>query len=313
MLDSFYRTFVDRIGNSLLPAAPIDYAALCLKARPYLLAPFLQLRVGEHFPRLDLPRSSWASGRLTYVSPGGPIDADAWRANLAKIGGWLGHSWEIAAATVSTVTLIRREPMADAVAFDRHLLRPGCLYLGTDVATRQPTYLRIADMTSGTFLPGNSGSGKSNALHVIMQSVLANLASFSAVYLIDGKDGVAAARYRNAAPGKLRVLWEERDVWQLTSSLVTTMRQRNAAQRDAGLDNASSVGRHLVDDDQDEVLGPRRIATTTRCLRELRAIPCPASPRRNSRTPRSILWLRLGRCPKACRKQKQKPSQGVVE
>lgn len=94
-------------------------------------------------------------------------------------------------------------------------------------------------MTSGTFIPGASGTGKSNALHIIIQSLLTNLALFEAVYLIDGKDGVAFNRYRHAAPGKLYVLWQDAEVWKLVGDLTALMRRRNELQRDRGIDNAT--------------------------------------------------------------------------
>lgn len=95
-------------------------------------------------------------------------------------------------------------------------------------------------MTSGTLVTGASGTGKTNALHILVQSLVANRALFDAIYLIDGKDGVAFNRYRNAAPGKVHVLWKDADVWQLMSKLTAEMRQRNEAQRDKNIDNAIS-------------------------------------------------------------------------
>lgn len=61
-----------------------------------------------------------------------------------------------------------------------------------------------------------------------------------AIWLADGKDGVAFNRYRNALPGKLHVLWDKPDVWHLaeqrqqltlTISLATVARLSLTTQR----------------------------------------------------------------------------------
>lgn len=231
-----YDLFIDCIGDSKSPPPPINYATLTPAARPFLLAPYLKLMLGDRFPRLDLASSS---SSLTYVSTGGPIAIGQWRPLLPTIGAWLGGAWEIASSTANSITLARRAPLPAIIPFDPRHVKQGALFLGIDVDTREPAYIPFAGMTSGTFIPGTSGSGKTNALHILLQSVFRNLALFTEVYIIDGKDGVAAVRYRNAAPGKVHVLWDEPEVWQLTTRLVATMRARNAQQREAGIDNAA--------------------------------------------------------------------------
>ena len=217
----------------------VDYAALPKEARPYLLAPFLNILVGDAYPRLDFERTDIAAGRLVYLVTGGPADPLLWQPHMDKASAWLGDHWALTAHTVSTITLTRQTPLPAQMPFDPRRLKPGHLYLGADLTSHQPVYLPFADMTSGTFIPGTSGGGKSNAVHVLLKSLFANLNLFAAVYLVDGKDGVAFNRYRNVAPGKVHVLWDEKDLWELTTTLVATMRQRNHAQREAGLDKTT--------------------------------------------------------------------------
>lgn len=249
-----YKTMTNATNRSLLlngyklllrgltesrPFPRYDYHALPKAARPYLLGPYLDLSVGGAFPQLCWDTSDVHAGRLVYICTGGPVDANAWRQRLPDISAWLGHAWTIGDITANTLTLVRRAPLPAAIPFQQHQLQPGALLLGIDTDTHQTALLPYADMTSGTFIPGASGTGKSNALHIIVQSLLAHLDLFEAVYLIDGKDGVAFNRYRNAAPGKVEVLWNDADVWQLMASLNDRMRQRNQEQRDQGIDNAT--------------------------------------------------------------------------
>jgi hypothetical protein len=218
----------------------IDFHKLPHGARPYLLAGFLNIRIGNRHPYLCFDQSSVPGGRLTYVSPGGPIDASVWEQALPIINGYLGDAWSIARVAVDTITLVRRTPLPAVMPFAPSMLKSGHLFIGINVADHQPYYLPLQSMTSGTFIPGASGTGKSNALDLLLQSIFANLEQFAAVYLVDGKDGVSMNRYRSVAPNKVIVLWEERDLWTITSELVATMRARNVAQREANRDNATS-------------------------------------------------------------------------
>lgn len=230
-------------------AMPIDYAALNPEARPYLLGPFLNLSFGNAYPQLDLHRSNPSPGRLVYIAANGPSDETTWRQHLPAISGWLGGEWELTHHTVSIAVLERRTPLPDTFAMNNRALAAGSLYMGVDVQTRRHVRMPFADMTAGTFIPGATGTGKSNALHVLLQSIFANLTLFSAVYLVDGKDGVTMNRYARIAPGKVHVLWEERDVWHLTTELVAFMRARNVAQRNANQDNATASFVALVIDE----------------------------------------------------------------
>lgn len=235
--DTYARLLRDLAEPS--PLRRIDFHALPHGARPYLLGPYLGALVGGVYPRLCWDTSDIAKGTLTYVFPGGPADANAWRQKLPEISAWLGETWTMGAATANTLTLIRRTPLPQTMPFLRSHLKPGVLFLGIDAETQRPATLPFAEMTSGTFIPGASGTGKSNALHIIIQSLLSNLRLFQAVYLIDGKDGVAFNRYRNAAPGKVHVLWLDAEVWTLIGDLTALMRRRNEEQRERGTDNAT--------------------------------------------------------------------------
>lgn len=235
--DAYKRLLRDLAEPS--PIRRMDFHALPQGARPHLLGPYLNTLVGGAYPRLCWDTSDIANGTLTYVFPGGPADANAWRQKLPDICAWLGQTWTMGAATANTLTLIRRAPLPEILPFTPGLLKPGTLFLGIDTETHRPATLPFSEMTSGTFIPGASGTGKSNAMHIIIQSLLTNLHLFQAVYLIDGKDGVAFNRYRNAAPGKVHVLWQDAEVWKLVGDLTAVMSRRNEIQRDQGIDNAT--------------------------------------------------------------------------
>lgn len=240
--DHYLKCLVDLAVDEVTPyrIRPINFHTLPKGARPYFLTPFLNLQIGKRFPYLCFDRSLVAQGQLTYVSTTGPIDLLAWERALPLISGYLGDTWAIGSASIDTITLLRREPLPAVLPFARSMLKPAHLFVGIDAFDHQPYYLPLAEMTSGTFIPGASGTGKSNALDLLLQSIFANLDQFAAVYLVDGKDGVSMNRYRAVAPDKVSVLWEERELWETTSQLVATMRARNVAQREANLDNATT-------------------------------------------------------------------------
>lgn len=239
ILRRYHQLLADLLEGPLPGVKPlkIDFAALPSDARCYLLAPYLNLVVGGVYPHLDLTRSD-PNHTLVFIHTGGPADPHAWRTRLDQISAWLGNAWHLTDHTANTVTLTQRLPLPAAIPMDTAYIRRGALFTGIDTTTLKPTHLPFADMTSGTFIPGAAGSGKSNALHILLQSLFANLDLFSHVYLIDGKQGVAFNRYSNQHP-KVSVLWEDADLWQLTSQLIGTMRSRNEAQRQTGIDNAT--------------------------------------------------------------------------
>lgn len=246
-----YGFFLENMIDPLIPGGrphKVDFHALPLAARPYLLGPFLGLVVGGRFPQLCLQRSQFAQGHLTYICTSGPADPAQWAPLLPKVNAWLGGSWTITATTASSITLTHRQPLPAIIPFQPHFLQKGALFLGIDTATYRVVHLPFADMTSGTFIAGVSGSGKSQAVHLLLRSIFANLDQFTAVFLCDGKDGVAFQRYANRHP-KVKVLWEDHDLWALTSTLVTEMGRRNAEQRRLGIDNTSSNFIALVIDE----------------------------------------------------------------
>ncbi|MEQ1719479.1 MAG: FtsK/SpoIIIE domain-containing protein [Hyphomicrobium sp.] len=211
-----------------------------IHARPYLLGPYLGIHPGDRFARLCLMRSVPSRGRLVIIQSGGPIDADVWRSHLPKINAWLGGAWAIADVAATAIRLIQRAELPKEIPMRREYLRNGALYLGFSTETQQPTYLPFSELSSGTFIVGAAGSGKSNATHLLMQSILANLHLFQAVLCVDGKEGMTFARYRNAAPAKLRILTDEPDLWKLTAQLVAITKARNATLARTGMDKAPS-------------------------------------------------------------------------
>jgi hypothetical protein len=235
----------DMLDPIALPRAPfparpleIDFHALPQPARPYLLGPFFAVHAAGRFAEVCLARSSPDAGKIVIVQTGGPMDAEAWRARLPALNAWLGDGWSIAADDASTVTLIRRRPLPATLPFHKQFLTRGALFVGIDVDTHRPVHIPFADLSAGTYIPGASGSGKTSALHILLRSIFINLDLFAAVYLVDGKDGVAMARYAGLHP-KIKVLYDEPDVWQLAADLNSLMRQRNATQRAAGTDKAT--------------------------------------------------------------------------
>ncbi|KUO58135.1 MAG: hypothetical protein APF80_11920 [Alphaproteobacteria bacterium BRH_c36] len=236
-----YHRLLDEMRESSIPGIkPVRLAfdTLAPAARPYLLAPYLDLAIGSKFPRLCLTRSKPDAGRLVYLSPGGPIDSETWRLRLGDISSWLGGAWSVESVDATSITLIQRVPLPAIIPFKRSLLRNAHLLVGIDINTHRPAYIPFADLSAGTYVPGTSGTGKSSALHILLRSIFANLDLFSAVYILDGKDGVGMYRYTHLHP-KIRVLYDEADVWQLMADLNDLMRQRNAEQRAAGIDKTT--------------------------------------------------------------------------
>lgn len=213
----------------------VDYDALPPAARPYLLAPYLQLDIGTAYPRLCLDRSEPTKGRVTYISAGGAIDVTAWQQSLSKIDAWLGGSWAVDAHTATTITLIRRTPLPDVIPFNPAWLKDQHLFLGIDIATHSPFYVPLKDMTH-TLVCGTTGMGKSNGLHVLVRSLLHNIRHFEHVHLVCGKGGVAFRRYTGIHP-KVSTWSEPDDLWKLTADLVATMKARNARMAAEGRDN----------------------------------------------------------------------------
>lgn len=215
----------------------VDFHAL-KTGRAYLLGPYLGIHPGDRYARLCLARSRPAAGLLVILQSGGPIDADLWRSHLPRINAWLGGNWSVTATAANTITLIQRPELPKSIIMQPGYLRAGALFIGINTDTHQPAYLPFSEMTSGTFIVGAAGSGKSNATHLLMQSILANLNLFQAVFCVDGKEGMTFVRYRNAAPDKLRVLSDEADLWKLTHELVAITKARNATLARMGFDKA---------------------------------------------------------------------------
>ncbi|MEQ1694375.1 MAG: FtsK/SpoIIIE domain-containing protein [Hyphomicrobiaceae bacterium] len=221
----------------------VDFAALHPAARPYLLGAYLNIHQADRLPEVDLTLSRPTEGRIVIVQHGGPVDVILWRSKLPDINAWLNagdtsKTWAITGHTATSLTLTAQPKLPAAIPYARTMLKRDALYAGIDTTTRTPHHIPFAAMTSGTLVAGVAGSGKSNAIHILMRSLLANHGNFQHIYAIDGKDGVAFNRYRDLTP-KLTVLWEEGDFWKLTPHLLDIMRTRNAQQRHAGRDNAT--------------------------------------------------------------------------
>lgn len=243
----FLRDMIDPL-RSLEPGVPtpkprtVDFAAMPLSGRCYLLGPYLNIQQNNRFAEVDLARSDPAR-RLVIVQTGGPVDVELWRSRTDAItawltGGTLTGTWVVSAHSASTVTLARQPSLPAVIPFDRSHLAPAALFAGIDVVSRKPLHIPFADLTAGTYIPGSSGTGKTSALHVLLRSIFANLQLFAAVYLIDGKDGVAMQRYARLH-SKVHVLFDEPEVWKLAAELVEFMRARNAEQRALGIDKAT--------------------------------------------------------------------------
>jgi hypothetical protein len=248
LVNFWYGWLLEEMLDPLVPGArprKVDFTSLTYAARPYLLGPFLNIVVGREFARLSFQGSHPEQGLLVYETQRGPSDPAIYRANLPTIASWLNsmwvpkdHTWTVAGHGPNHVTLQRREGLPRLLPFTDRCLKPGQLFLGFEAESHEPFHIPFADLTSGTLIPGAAGSGKTNGMHVILRSLFANLDQFAHVYLIDGKEGVAFHRYAKMHP-KVAVLWDEQEVWDLTSRLVAEMQQRNARQREAGIDKQS--------------------------------------------------------------------------
>ena len=222
----------------------VDFSALDLYARPYLIGPYLGIAQNNRFAEVDLESSRPSEGRIVLVQSGGPVDGDLWRSHMPAINAWLSihnfpGTWVLSRVRASRIVLDHKQDLPNVIPFDRRTLVKGSLFVGIDTVTRKPVHIPFSELSAGTYVPGTSGSGKTSALHILLRSIFANLDLFSAVYLIDGKDGVAMSRYARLHP-KVRVLYEEPDVWKLAAELTALMRERNAEQRARGIDKATS-------------------------------------------------------------------------
>lgn len=245
----FLREMIDPLpsihpGVSKPRPRTVDYAALPILARPYLLGPFLGIQQNGRWAEIDLDNTTDPRNRLVVLQTGGPVDIDLWRSRTADISAWLRGdvlpgTWTVTHHATSTVTLTRQSTLPKVIPFERTHLAAGSLFVGIDVVQRTPVHIPFADLTAGTYIPGASGSGKTSALHILLRSIFANLDLFAAVYLVDGKDGVAMNRYARLHP-KVHVLFDEPDVWTLAADLTAVMRERNAEQRALGTDKATS-------------------------------------------------------------------------
>lgn len=212
-------------GTEATKPLQVDYDGLPKAARPYLLAPYLGIIAGRSYPRLDFMRSEPAKGRLVYLHTNGPADTQAWRAQLPAINAFLGDHWELTASTGTTITLERRTPLPEVIPFEARYLKPGHLFVGIEVGTRQPYYVPLADLAH-TLIPGTTGMGKSVALDSLLRSLLASPASIEQIYACDPA-GIAFRKYRGVSP-KLTTLSRPEDLWAVTTRLAETMKAREA-------------------------------------------------------------------------------------
>ncbi len=223
-IDRRYTDLIERIaegipGTSIRPLK-IDYHALPVPARTYLVPPF----IGIADCMLDLVASDPRVGLLRYVQTCRPVDIVVWRAALPNISGWLGDTYELTANTVSTVTLERRSPLPSLIPYAPNMLVPGSLFLGIDVAARRLHHVPFADL-SHLLVTGSTGMGKSVALDTILRSCLVS-PSVANVYAVD-PSGVAFGRYAGTHP-KLTTLSDPGDLSALSTKLVEHMKAMEA-------------------------------------------------------------------------------------
>lgn len=203
----------------------VDFDQLTPGARPYLLAPFLNLSVSGVYPRLCLDRSEPAQGRLVYVVSSGAVELDAWRRHMPRVSAWLGGQWAIQSHTATTITLFRQTPLPKDLPLDPTWFRPGRIFLGLDVGRQQPLQIPIPDFAH-TLIAGTTGMGKSVAIDTILRSLLSNAGAIEHIYAVDPA-GIAFGRYRGVHP-KLTTLSRARDLWTTVARLVRTMEQRES-------------------------------------------------------------------------------------
>lgn len=238
-IQTWYADGLKDLANPINPHRGLpNFNSMASIVRPFMLGAFLDVKVGDTYPTLDLARSAPERGHLVYLV-NGPLEVTDWQKQLPRIAGWLGGPWVIGAHDATSITLLQRQPLPATFRFRNAMLNSGHLFAGINTNNHKPVQIPFADLPSGTLLVGAAGSGKSNGLHVLIRSVFANLQAFSAVYLVDGKLGEAFARYRDVHP-KVHVLWERQDLWALTAKLAAEREARNRAQTARGIDNARS-------------------------------------------------------------------------
>lgn len=87
-----------------------------------------------------------------------------------------------------------------------------CIPIGWNAEDGLPAILTIGDTTPHCFIGGQTGSGKSNLLHVILHSLLAHYrADELQLYLLDFKQGVEMKQYADAHPGAVSCVATQSD------------------------------------------------------------------------------------------------------
>ena len=203
----------------------VDFAALPVAARSYLLGPYAGIHPGNRYARLCLERSQPARGTLVIIQTGGPIDVDLWKSKLPAISAWLGDRWTVTAHDSTSITLTRAPELPKAIPMNNAWLQKGQILLGIDVDTQRPVHLPLDNMTH-TLIAGTPGMGKSVFLHLLLKSCLHSIDQFEHIYAICGQ-GIAFEKYRDLHP-KLTVNNEPEHFYELAERLQHTMRERTA-------------------------------------------------------------------------------------
>ncbi|MCB1428739.1 MAG: hypothetical protein KDJ66_06385, partial [Nitratireductor sp.] len=187
----------------------VDFHTLHPDARPYLLAPFLDLVIGGRFPRLCLTTSDPDRGRLSYIAAHGALDRNHLHQRLPDINAWLGGSWRIASTDATSFVLERMKPLPATLHFDPAWLRKGALLLGINTETREPAFQPFDHMTH-LLIAGTPGMGKSSFLHLLMHSCLNSAEQFDRIIAVCGQ-GIAFESYRGLHP-KLHIASEPEEL-----------------------------------------------------------------------------------------------------
>lgn len=197
--------------------------------------------VRDEYPRMVFDPEDWLHNRVSFRTVNGLADLNEWRQHLPGIRDYINPKLDFSVrlgASPNIVVVTYQQPLAAELAFDRCWHVPGHLFVGLDTSSHQPISVPFADLTS-TLVVGTAGFGKTNAMHGFIQSFLRSHEELDAIYLIDGKSGVGFNRYADVHP-KVTVLWQADDVAALMQRLIALMQSRNDAQREAGIDNATT-------------------------------------------------------------------------
>lgn len=116
--------------------------------------------------------------------------------------------------------------------------------MGWSAADGRPAILRLDDTTPHCFIGGQTGSGKSNLLHVILHSLLVQYSEDELhLYVLDFKQGVEMKLYADAKPASVQCVATQSDV-EFAVSLLNHLLQENKRRIDLFPSDVNNISKY---------------------------------------------------------------------